>query len=91
MSNERTALLNGEGETLNGHTEQLPFAHRILDVMKAEGEPSWAASFKHFLFGSWLNILLVFIPLSVCLLYALRLLQTIPEQPLTSCYLCGGR
>jgi len=32
--------------------------------MRGEDEPSWAESFKFFIFGTWLNILLVFIPLS---------------------------
>ena len=41
-----------------------PFTHRVLSVVKAEGEPSWAHSFRYFIFGSWFNILLVFVPLS---------------------------
>jgi len=32
--------------------------------MKGEGEPSWAESFKFFIFGTWFNVLLLFIPLS---------------------------
>lgn len=32
--------------------------------MKGEDEPSWTESFKFFIFGTWFNILLVFIPLS---------------------------
>ncbi|KAI0929008.1 hypothetical protein AcW1_006076 [Taiwanofungus camphoratus] len=40
------------------------FTHRIKGVFKAEGEPSWLASYKFFVFGSWLNVLLVFVPLS---------------------------
>ena len=35
-----------------------------MSTFKAEGQPSWLSSFKFFFFGSWLNILLVFVPLS---------------------------
>ncbi|KAL5529559.1 hypothetical protein ACEPAG_5544 [Sanghuangporus baumii] len=62
--NERTALLNGNGDALNGNTAHLPFARRVLRTVKAEGEPSWAESYKFYFFGSWLNVLLVFVPLS---------------------------
>ena len=65
--NERTALLNGDTESLNGHAnggEHVPFAKRFMMAIKAEGEPSWAASYRFFFFGSWLNVLLVFVPLS---------------------------
>ncbi|KAH9950297.1 calcium/proton exchanger [Amylocystis lapponica] len=58
---DRTPLLeNGNG---NGHPRS--FSHRMADVLKAEGEPSWLASYKFFFLGSWLNILLVFVPLSI--------------------------
>jgi len=40
------------------------FVHRTIDFFKAEGEPSWIKSYKFFILGSYLNILLVFIPLS---------------------------
>lgn len=63
--NERTPLVNG-----NGHTSPEPFSRRVLKVLKAEGQPSWFASFKWFLFGSWLNILLVFVPLSAIAHYS---------------------
>lgn len=36
----------------------------MVDVLKAEGEPSWLASYRYFIFGSWVNVLLLFIPLS---------------------------
>ncbi|OAX39380.1 calcium/proton exchanger [Rhizopogon vinicolor AM-OR11-026] len=51
----------------NGHhpdTTNLPFASRAASFMKGEGEPSWAESFKFFIFGTWFNVLLLFIPLS---------------------------
>lgn len=38
--------------------------HRTSAFFKAEGEPSYYDSFRHFIFGSWINILLVFVPLS---------------------------
>ncbi|GLB34724.1 putative calcium proton exchanger [Lyophyllum shimeji] len=37
---------------------------RAAAVVKAEHEPSWTASYKWFLFGSYLNVLLLFVPLS---------------------------
>ncbi|KAG2035145.1 Sodium/calcium exchanger protein-domain-containing protein [Suillus americanus] len=37
---------------------------RVVNLLKGEGEPSWAESFKFFIFGTWFNILLVFVPLS---------------------------
>ncbi|TDL24965.1 Calcium/proton exchanger [Rickenella mellea] len=53
---ERSPLLNGQRE---------PYTHRVLRVVRGEeGEPSWAASYHHFILGSWSNILLLFIPLS---------------------------
>ena len=57
---DRTPLLeNGD------YSEHQPtFPERVLQVIKAEGEPSWLDSYKHFIFGSWLNVLLVFVPLS---------------------------
>lgn len=36
----------------------------ILSVLKAEGEPTWLQSFRFYIFGSYLNILLCFVPLS---------------------------
>ncbi|ETW86146.1 H+/Ca2+ exchanger Vxc1-like protein [Heterobasidion irregulare TC 32-1] len=48
----------------NGHGGHHSFSQRIVALVKAEGEPSWLASLKWFIFGSWLNLLLVFIPLS---------------------------
>jgi Ca2+:H+ antiporter len=63
---DTTPLLENGGE--NGeHLERRrsePFTHRFVAILKAEGEPTWADSYRHFWFGAWLNILLVFIPLS---------------------------
>ncbi|KAF8077723.1 Sodium/calcium exchanger protein-domain-containing protein [Lyophyllum atratum] len=55
---ESTALLNGNTRP---HRSLL---QRAAAVVKAEGEPSWAASYKWFIFKSYLNVLLLFIPLS---------------------------
>lgn len=59
---DTTPLL--ENGDVNGHPQTEPFTKRTLRLLKAEGEPSWAASYKYFWFGAWLNILLVFVPLS---------------------------
>ena len=56
---DRTPLL----ENGNGHPRS--FSDRLASMLKPEDEPSWLASYKFFLFGSWLNILLVFVPLSI--------------------------
>jgi Ca2+:H+ antiporter len=49
----------------NGHSEQRPFVHRVLDSLKgSENEPSWATSYRFYLLGSWFNALLIFVPLS---------------------------
>ncbi|KAI0927472.1 hypothetical protein AcV5_008004 [Taiwanofungus camphoratus] len=50
-------------ESANGR-HPTSFAHRMTGVLKPEGEPSWLDSYKFFFFGSWLNVLLVFVPLS---------------------------
>ncbi|KAJ7766717.1 Sodium/calcium exchanger protein-domain-containing protein [Mycena metata] len=59
-ASESTALL-GNG---NGSHSRPTFAHRVKAVITAEGEPSWAESYKFFLFGSYFNLFLAFIPLS---------------------------
>ncbi|KAG6335035.1 hypothetical protein ID866_4061, partial [Astraeus odoratus] len=55
---ENTSLL------ANGESFPDSYPRRILRILKAEGEPSWFDSFKFFIFGSWVNILLLFVPLS---------------------------
>jgi Ca2+:H+ antiporter len=46
--------------------DRRPFTHRVLDLVKgSEEDPSWAQSLRFFLFGSWFNVMLVFVPLSV--------------------------
>ncbi|KAF8163521.1 Sodium/calcium exchanger protein-domain-containing protein [Crassisporium funariophilum] len=39
-------------------------SQRFSAFIKAEGEPTWIQSYRWFFFGSWLNVLLVFVPLS---------------------------
>lgn len=57
---DRTPLL----ENGNGAHAPKPFFARIADSLAADGQPSWLKSYKFFFFGSYLNILLVFVPLS---------------------------
>lgn len=40
-----------------------------MKAIKAEGEPSWLQSYRWFFFGSWVNVLLVFVPLSAAAHY----------------------
>ncbi|TFK30147.1 calcium/proton exchanger [Coprinopsis marcescibilis] len=69
---EDTPLLphsNANGE--NGHASQrLPLGQRIVKLFKAEGEPSWLQSYRWFIFGSYANILLLFVPLSAVAHYS---------------------
>ncbi|EPQ57950.1 Calcium/proton exchanger [Gloeophyllum trabeum ATCC 11539] len=60
-ASETTPLL----ENGNGVPVHRPFSQRLVAAIKGEGEPGWIASYRHFLFGSWFNILLLFVPLSV--------------------------
>ena len=58
---ERTRLLENGGQIgvpVQSRTQ------RAVALFKAEGEPSWVASYKYFWFGAWSNILLIFVPLS---------------------------
>jgi Ca2+:H+ antiporter len=56
---ETTPLLqNGQSQ------DNRSFSQQVLDFVKGEGEPSWATSFRWFIFGSYLNILTLFVPLS---------------------------
>jgi Ca2+:H+ antiporter len=60
-TSETSPLLENGG--LSGHRNP-SLTRRIINFMKGEDEPSWTESFKFFIFGTWFNILLVFIPLS---------------------------
>lgn len=61
---DRTPLLeNGHG--VNVPTRRLSYKERIVSIFSVpEGQPGWIKSFRFFFFGSWLNIMLVFVPLS---------------------------
>ncbi|KAF9513028.1 hypothetical protein BS47DRAFT_1329887 [Hydnum rufescens UP504] len=56
---ESSPLLHGNVSETNSTTPMSPFIARLY----GENEPSWIRSMKFFL-GSWINILLLFIPLS---------------------------
>ncbi|KAG1891475.1 calcium proton exchanger [Suillus subluteus] len=58
---ETSPLLKNGG--YSGHRSS-SLTRRVVNFMKGEDEPSWAESFNFFIFGTWFNILLVFIPLS---------------------------
>jgi len=61
MSSERSPLLsdgNGDG------TQRQPLNRAIVSFLKGEGQPGFFQSYHYLFFGSWVNVLLVFIPLS---------------------------
>lgn len=62
MPSEETPLLSTNGSS-NGAPKP-SFAKRALALLKADGEPGWGHSLRFFFFGSYLNIVLVFVPLS---------------------------
>ncbi|KAF9261443.1 Calcium/proton exchanger [Marasmius fiardii PR-910] len=65
-ASESSPLLpNHEPRTASSSTTRT-----FSEILKAEGEPGYAESYKNFIFGSWLNILLVFIPLSAVAHYS---------------------
>jgi Ca2+:H+ antiporter len=59
-SNDRTPLIG------NGNRQRSSrFTQRFTRLFKSRNdEPSWFQSYKFFFFGSWINILLLFVPLS---------------------------
>ena len=61
---DTTPLLeNGNGA--NGYSPRPSYKERIVGLFNIpEGEPGWIQSYRFFLFGSWANIMLVFVPLS---------------------------
>jgi len=61
---ERTSLLPN-GDRRNFSESDGSFLHRTSALFKAEGEPSYYDSIKFFVLGSWINILLIFVPLSI--------------------------
>ncbi|KAJ6553835.1 Sodium/calcium exchanger protein-domain-containing protein [Mycena sp. CBHHK59/15] len=62
-ASETTSLLpNANG---NGSASNPSFTHRVKALIAAEGEPSWLQSYKFFIFCSYLNVFLLFVPLSI--------------------------
>jgi Ca2+:H+ antiporter len=61
MPHSETSPLLENGDGAHSHSS---FFRRVQAAVKAEGEPSWTASYRWFWFGSWLNIVLVFVLLS---------------------------
>ncbi|KAF5358107.1 hypothetical protein D9756_001376 [Leucocoprinus leucothites] len=57
---ERSPLLNGTSPEGPKPT----ISQRLSSLIEAEGEPSWPNSIRSFVFGTYLNVLLVFVPLS---------------------------
>ena len=60
---EQTPLLNVDG---NWRT---PPRRSSSLTLKAEGEPSWLDSYRWFIFGSWLNVLLLLVPVAAAAHY----------------------
>jgi Ca2+:H+ antiporter len=57
--------ISEQSPLLNGAWRQPPsFYQRILAFLKAEGEPSWLDSYRWFILDSWLNLLLLLIPVA---------------------------
>ncbi|KIJ44272.1 hypothetical protein M422DRAFT_168682, partial [Sphaerobolus stellatus SS14] len=57
MPTENTPLLQ------NGNSSR-SFGRRVASFIKGDGQPSFLESFKYFFFHSWINLLLLFIPVS---------------------------
>ncbi|KAI0306422.1 Calcium/proton exchanger [Multifurca ochricompacta] len=55
---EQTPLLNGRRR----QNQSLYF--KLVKLIEADGEPSWIDSYRWFIFGSWLNLLLLLVPVA---------------------------
>ncbi|KAH9996846.1 calcium/proton exchanger [Russula vinacea] len=62
---ENSPLLNGGWR----HRPPRSLYQRTLTLLKAEGEPSWLDSYRWFIFGSWLNLLLLLVPVAAAAHY----------------------
>jgi len=62
MPSEETPLITNGMAPPRGRT--------FADVIKGRGEPSWSKSLWFYLLSSWINVLLIFVPLSVVSHYA---------------------
>jgi len=56
---EQTPLLS-----IGEHAPHRSLYSKIVTLLRPEDEPSWLVSFRWFFFGSWLNILLLFVPVA---------------------------
>ncbi len=63
LPTEQSPLLNGNPQPRRS------FYQSILTFVKAEGELSWLASYRWFIFGSWLNLLLLVVPVAAAAHY----------------------
>lgn len=61
---QATALLPSIENDTNHLDSDGGCARNFLALVKGEGEPSWSQSYKWFFLSSYLNVLLVFVPLS---------------------------
>lgn len=59
---DRTPLLAQNGAVQEYAPRTL--SHRVSGILKPEDQPGWLHSLRFFFFGSYLNIFLVFVPLS---------------------------
>ncbi|KAI0287782.1 Calcium/proton exchanger [Russula brevipes] len=55
---DRTPLLNGS------RPQPPSFYPKVIALLKAEGEPSWLDSYRWLIFGSWMNLLLLLVPVA---------------------------
>lgn len=62
LSESSPLLANGSGSP--NVAERQAFGRRVLSFVKGEGQPSFLRSYRYLFFGSWVNLLLIFIPLS---------------------------
>jgi hypothetical protein len=57
---DRTPLLENGNDVASSSV-----GRRFFAFVETERQPSWTASYKYFIFGAWLNVLLLFVPLSI--------------------------
>jgi Ca2+:H+ antiporter len=63
MPSERSPLLENGSETLENRERQ-PFGRRVVSFVKGEGQAGFIQSYRYLFLGSWINLLLLSIPLS---------------------------
>ena len=57
---EQSPLLNGEWRPRQSRS----YYQKLVTLLKAEDEPSWLDSFRWFILGSWVNLLLLLVPVA---------------------------